>query len=240
MKNKYYLSALIVLLSSILLIGCKKRPAPDAENTVIRSTAAALSEQDIQQLSEQACTTLDEKSIIIPTKSRYHSRLAKVTDVLGYQINDIPLNYQIYSSATINAVAMANGCVRINTGLMDKMNNDEILAVLAHEIGHIALDHKRKAFQASHQIETSPDTHEVFIIVDKQFSYQQEIEADNYALALLIKQGIKPDILLTMFSKLNQSTDAKSAHPPLAFRRQNIINKINTVSKLQEMRQLEE
>ncbi|STL35893.1 peptidase, M48B family [Escherichia coli] len=38
-------------------------------------------------------------------------------------------------------MAMANGCVRVYSGLMDMMNDNEIEGVLGHELGHVALGH---------------------------------------------------------------------------------------------------
>ena len=40
---------------------------------------------------------------------------------------------------------MANGCVRVYSGLMDMMTDNEVEAVLGHELGHVALGHSRKS-----------------------------------------------------------------------------------------------
>lgn len=44
-------------------------------------------------------------------------------------------------TSDVNAWAMANGCVRVYSGLMDMMNDNEIEGVLGHELGHVALGH---------------------------------------------------------------------------------------------------
>ncbi len=38
-------------------------------------------------------------------------------------------------TSNVNAWAMANGCVRVYSGLMDMMNDNEIEGVLGHELG---------------------------------------------------------------------------------------------------------
>ena len=42
----------------------------------------------------------------------------------------------------VNAWAMANGCIRVYSGLMDMMTNNEVEAVLGHEMGHVAHVHQ--------------------------------------------------------------------------------------------------
>ncbi|VTR30443.1 Uncharacterized metalloprotease yggG [Serratia fonticola] len=34
---------------------------------------------------------------------------------------------------------MANGCIRVYSGLMDMMDDNEVEGVLGHEMGHVAL-----------------------------------------------------------------------------------------------------
>ncbi|SUH16520.1 lipoprotein [Salmonella enterica subsp. enterica] len=53
-------------------------------------------------------------------------------------------------TSDINAWAMANGCVRVYSGLMDLMTDNEIEGVLGHELGHVSLGHSRKAMQTAY------------------------------------------------------------------------------------------
>ena len=39
---------------------------------------------------------------------------------------------------------MANGTIRVFTGLMDLMNDEELLFVIGHEMGHVVRNHSRK------------------------------------------------------------------------------------------------
>ncbi len=39
---------------------------------------------------------------------------------------------------------MANGCIRVYSGLMDMMTDNEVEAVIGHEMGHVALGHVKK------------------------------------------------------------------------------------------------
>ncbi len=49
----------------------------------------------------------------------------------------------------VNAFAMANGCIRVYSGLMDMMTDNEVEAVIGHEMGHVALGHVKKGMQVA-------------------------------------------------------------------------------------------
>ena len=60
-------------------------------------------------------------------------------------------------TSDVNAWAMANGCVRVYSGLMDMMNDNEIEGVLGHELGHVALGHSLAEMKASYAIVAARD-----------------------------------------------------------------------------------
>jgi putative metalloprotease len=59
------------------------------------------------------------------------------------------VNYKVYMAKDVNAFAMANGCIRVYSGLMDMMNDNEVEAVIGHEMGHVALGHVKKGMQVA-------------------------------------------------------------------------------------------
>jgi len=64
-------------------------------------------------------------------------------------VNGQPLNFKVYQSKEVNAFAMPDGSIRIYSGLMDKMNDNELAFVIGHEIGHVAEGHSKKRFQTA-------------------------------------------------------------------------------------------
>lgn len=52
-------------------------------------------------------------------------------------MNGVPLNFRVYRTPQVNAFATADGSIRIYSGLMDRMSDDELMAVVGHEMGHI-------------------------------------------------------------------------------------------------------
>lgn len=59
------------------------------------------------------------------------------------------MNYKVYETKDVNAFAMANGCIRVYSGLMDMMTDNEVEAVIGHEMGHVALGHVKKGMQVA-------------------------------------------------------------------------------------------
>ncbi|MSE19125.1 M48 family metalloprotease, partial [Pantoea agglomerans] len=119
----------------------------------------------------------------------------------------------------VNAWAMANGCIRVYSGLMDMMTDNEVEGVLGHEMGHVALGHTRKAMQLAYAT-TAARTAAASVggvigslsqsqlgemgekLVNAQFSQTQESQADDYSYDLMKKRNIDPMGLATSFEKL--------------------------------------
>ena len=51
-------------------------------------------------------------------------------------VDGIPLNFKVYDVIDVNAFACPDGSVRVFSSLMDIMDDDELLGVIGHEIGH--------------------------------------------------------------------------------------------------------
>lgn len=101
--------------------------------------AYSLSDAQVKALSDQACKDMDGKATLAPSDSTYTQRLNKIASALGDNINGQPVNYKVYMAKDVNAFAMANGCIRVYSGLMDMMTDNEVEAVIGHEMGHVAL-----------------------------------------------------------------------------------------------------
>ncbi|XNM62934.1 M48 family metalloprotease [Escherichia coli] len=110
------------------------------------------------------------------------------------------MNYKVYVAKDVNAFAMANGCIRVYSGLMDLMNDNEVEAVVGHKMGHVALGHVKKGMQVAigtnalraaaalggryrRQLVTVAVGNLGEKLVNSQFSQRQESEADDYSYA---------------------------------------------------------
>ncbi|MCZ4060273.1 M48 family metallopeptidase [Pantoea sp. LMR881] len=232
-----------------LLSGC----AGLDNNALLQSGAQAyqaytLSDDQVKQLSDQSCEQMDKENKIAPASSEYQQRLNKIAAALGDNINGVPANYKVYETKDVNAWAMANGCIRVYSGLMDMMDDNEVEGVLGHEMGHVALGHTRKAMQVAFAT-TAARTAAASVggvlgslsqsqlgemgekLVNAQFSQTQESQADDYSYDLLKKRGINPTGLATSFEKLAKLEEGRQSsmfdsHPDSEARAQHIRDRI--------------
>ncbi|MBD2785461.1 M48 family metallopeptidase [Xenorhabdus sp. DI] len=237
-----------VAVSTVILTGCKSLDQGMLVHSGMQLfQAATLSDSDVRQITDQACKEMDAQNKIAPASSQYTKRLNKIAKALGNEVDGTPVNYKVYLTKDVNAWAMANGCVRVYSGLMDMMNDNEVEGVLGHEMGHVALGHSRKAIQVAYaavaartavasaggvakQLSDSQLAELGEKLINSQFSQHQESQADDFSYDRLKKRGIKTEGLATSFEKLaklgSSETSMFDSHPPSQERAQHIRDRI--------------
>ncbi|MGD9945118.1 MAG: M48 family metallopeptidase [Burkholderiaceae bacterium] len=238
----------MLLPVALVVSGCKTMDMGSAMNAGADLTkAATLSDADVAAMSDQACAHEDKRNR--PASAAYQQRLDRL--VAAHRGEDgLKLSFKAYQNPSVNAWAMANGCVRVYTGLMDLMNDDELRGVIGHEIGHVKLGHSKNAMRtayaasAARQAAASTGNSAVAALsasqlgdlaeklINAQFSQSQESDSDQYALGFMRKHRYKAEGLVSAFTKLSKlSGDAKSSmfdsHPGSADRAQRIQEQLN-------------
>jgi putative metalloprotease len=249
-KKGMKIRACFVALSvATLLSGCQNFDSAALMQSGAQAfQAATLSDEQVKALSEQSCQKMDSEAQIAQAGSKYQQRLDKIAAALGNNINGTPANYKVYVTKDVNAWAMANGCIRVYSGLMDMMSDNEVEAVLGHEMGHVALGHSRKAMQLAYAT-TAARTAAASVggiaatlsqsqlgdlgekLINAQFSQTQESQADDYSYDLLKKRNIDPNGLVTSFEKLaklegSQQSSMFDSHPSSESRAEHIKARI--------------
>ena len=180
--------------------------------------AATLTDAQIQAYVGQYVTQLDAENKVLPESSPYVKRVRNMTKGLT-SVDGIPLNFKVYQTSDVNAFACADGSVRIYTGLLDLMSDDEVLGVVGHEIGHVALTHSRKQFQQALMTSAVRDAiistgGDVAVLTASQlgdigealasssFSRKQESQADDYGYDFLKNSGKNPWAMAMAFEEL--------------------------------------
>jgi metalloprotease len=206
--------------------GCQNEIPP----TIVSSEQIKLlSEHDILAISQQACAENDKRAIVAPDYHSFSRRLSNLTNKLPKKVNGIVLSYKVYFNTEPNAWSMANGCIRINSGLMKLLDDNELQAVIAHEQGHIALKHGISLFRQAPYIEMTDKASELVIIVKEEVSHQYEIEADNYALDLLMRENLEPGGLVNMLIKMPiHAKNQPISHPTRTKRITNITDRLSS------------
>ena len=238
-----------IAIASAALTGCENINTQMAAQSGVQAIqAATLSDADARSLANQSCKELDSQSQIASSKSKYTKRLNKIAKAMGNNINGLPVNYKVYMSDDINAFAMANGCIRVYSSLMDMMTDDEIEGVLGHEMGHVALGHSLKAMKVAYGTiaartavaSTSGVAAELSqtqladlgeALINSQFSQHQESEADDFSYDFLKKHKLNTLGLATSFEKLAELDGGRKgsmfdSHPPSTERAQHIRDRI--------------
>jgi metalloprotease len=109
----------------------------------------SVTDEEVRLMASNFAKQSDGENKIAPSSSIYAKRLTKLTSKL-VTYDGMKLDYKVYMSDTVNAFAMADGTVRVYSGLMDLMSDDELRFVLGHEIGHVKLGHSASAIKTSY------------------------------------------------------------------------------------------
>ena len=130
---------------ALLLVSCSEtfNAARALQGGMIAAQALSLSDEQVQAYVHQYITQLDAQSRVLPESNPYTKRLRNLTKGLD-AVDGVPLNFKVYREDQVNAFACADGSVRVYTGIMDVMTDNELLGVIGHEIGHVALKHTKK------------------------------------------------------------------------------------------------
>ena len=189
--------------------------------------AMTLSDAEIQAYVAQYVAAYDAENTVLPASNAYVKRLNALCGRLT-EVDGVPLNFKVYKTNDVNAFACADGSVRVYTGLMDLMDDEELLGVIGHEIGHVALKHTKKDMQnallRSAALSGLASTGETMAqltqsdlaaigetIMSAKFSRKQETEADNFSYAFLKAAGYNPICIRNSLVKLQSlESDASS------------------------------
>lgn len=204
--------------------------------------ASLLDENSVRQAAALAAQEHDSKHNVAPANNPYSQRLARLTRGLEYWDGQ-QFNFKVYIADEINAFAMADGTVRVHSALLDAMPDDQVLAVIGHEIGHVRLDHTYNqmreklltdvAFQAVVStggtigaLTSSQLGQLAYTAVNARFSQGDELEADTYAVGFLRRRGADPWAMKrsieTLQSRYGGGGSFLSSHPSNSRRIANI------------------
>lgn len=180
--------------------------------------AITLTDADMANYVSEYISGMDAKNHVSAPNSKYTVRLKQLTSGLT-NANGVPLNFKVYEVSDVNAFACPDGSVRVFSALMDVMSDDELLGVIGHEIGHVALRHSKNAFK--HALLTSAlrdavgstsSTVRAFTdselgdlaetLSSSKFSQKQENQADDFGYEFLKGAGKNPWAMALSFEKL--------------------------------------
>jgi len=226
-------SLIFVCIFTLSLTACKEamlNGGMNAAGSLIKGLT--LSKEQLVAEARMSAREMDKKTPVAPSDSKYTKRLQNFTKNMQ-TYDGIKLNYKVYMVDEVNAFAMPDGTVRVYSGLMDLMSDDEVLAVLGHEIGHVANEHSLRQYKKAYMARAAKeglsaadgtvggivgaygDIGEAYL--NAQFSQADELESDAYGVKVLHEMGYDPYAAMRAQEKLQQlggKESVFSSHPP--------------------------
>lgn len=239
MKNSLSGKLISMALAGAMLAGCGSTTSTGATG-VGRKQVLLMGEETVNQQSaaayQQMLAAAQQKGVL----NRNPAQLARLRQIAGRIIPqtrafraDAPnWNWQVnlIQANTANAFVAPGGKIMFFSGIIDRpqLTDDEIAAIMAHEIAHALRQHSRE--QASvgllqqvglavlgSQMGLSQSQMQVAgaltsLGVDRPFSRSHETEADVLGLELMARAGYNPQGALTLWRKMSQL--AGRSEPP--------------------------
>lgn len=180
--------------------------------------APAFSNEDAKKLSKESVEWMDKHNPITDSKSPYTKRLNRLFGKHKSE-DGLELNYKVYHVIDINAFACADGSVRVFSSLMDLMTDDELLAIIGHEIGHVKNEDTKDAIKSAYMRAAAQDAagaasgavralsdtelgEMANAMLEAKHSKKQESQADEYAYNFMKKHGYDVVAVYTAFKKM--------------------------------------
>ena len=152
----------------------------------------------------------------------YKIRLDKlVADILGF--DDGTFNIKVYITEEINAFAWPDGSIRVYSGLMDILEDDELVGIIGHEMGHVVNEDSLKAFRVSQRVNALKKVYEgspffkpsrlnaflreyvadpfVERYVNATYDKYQENRADDFGMKVAFVCGFDPQCMARALDK---------------------------------------
>lgn len=183
-----------------------------------------VTDSQVKGYVSQFVTESDKTNQLAPAGNAYTTRLNRIVNGIT-SVEGQPLNFKVYITKDINAFACADGSVRVYSGLMDVMSDDEVLGVIGHEIGHVAHQDTKNAMKNALRTAALKDAvasagGTIAVLTDSQlgalgeayvnarYSRKQESNADSYAYDFLKAHGRNPLVLCLAFKKIEALENA--------------------------------
>ncbi len=248
MLNKLLLSLVYVLA----LGACATSPTG-------RSQFIVMPDAQINQMGLQAFDNLKTQKPISQNQ-RYIQFADCVTQALT---NEVGGNWEIvvFQDDTLNAFALPGNKIGVHSGLIRLVDNqDQLAAVIGHEIGHVIARHSNERLsqktavnqgvaliQAISAPQTALGQTAIGLLgigaqygILLPYSRSQESEADIIGLDLMAKAGFDPRQSITLWQKMSTANNGRqpaeflSTHPSNSSRIENLNNRIPQVMSVRQ------
>lgn len=210
----FFLTTTCYLLTTVFISGCSTE-----YNLVTKQEEQYYYTTDKEVQIGQAINRQVEKELKFSNDPLQKKRVEDIGKKIAAVSDrkEIDYYFQVLEDDSVNAVSLPGGYVYVNTGLLDKVSNDDELAcILAHEAGHIVARHSIKKLQAMQSysilrllVAVAPRTGEAGNAADAAFtqfllgySREDELLADQLGVRYAKLAGYDPRAMITFLTKL--------------------------------------
>lgn len=222
------------VLGVITLSGCQSTTAGGATGQN-RKQLLTVSEAEVNRDSAIAYNDMlaqAKAAKVLNTNKSYYNRVSAISKRLINQVGvfrpdakNWKWEVNVFTSNDVNAFCMAGGKIGVFTGIIDqlKMTDDELAAVIGHEIAHALREHTREKISQSQVTQTGLSLVGEFAglssnqskLADQAakaaltmpFSRQMESEADVMGLELMARAGYNPNAAPEVWRKMKAMED---------------------------------
>ena len=232
----------IIVLSAISmqLAGCAST-TQDSVSGVKRSQLMLLPSNTVDSMSAQAYAetlkqaqskkTLNANSAMLARVRGISNRLIAQVGVFRPDAANWKWEVNVEQNDQLNAYCMPGGKIMVLSGLVDKLKatDDELAAVIGHEIAHALREHGRERMSQAYvqqfglqalaafatgtagsvAVQAAGAGSQLFFALPN--GREQEREADKMGLELAARAGFNPEAAVTLWQKM--SAQSKSAPP---------------------------
>ena len=243
---------LIATAIACLLSACATSPTG-------RTQLIYMPDNQVDQMGLQAFDSLKSKTPI--SRNPRHSQFAQCVAYAITQQTGGQWEVVVFQDETLNAFALPGNKIGVHSGLIDLVDNqDQLAAVVGHEVGHVLARHSNERLsqetavstglsivQAVAQPQTALGQTAMGVLglgaqygVILPYSRVHESEADTIGLDLMARAGFDPRQSINLWLKMDQASQGGqpieflSTHPSHASRIDNLRQHMNQAIQLQQ------
>jgi hypothetical protein len=168
---------------------------------ILKSGYSYDSRYDMEEMMKEFLSAAEKNnSFFIDSylEARLYAILRKVYPVRHTDRRPGVLSLRILSDLTPDAWVGPEGTMIITTGMISALNSeDELMALMAQEVAHFALDHHLANYSSMVNTGIVPALGNLI-----RYSTEQELEADRCAHDVLVMYGLSPNVLGSMLSNV--------------------------------------
>lgn len=245
MKKLMVTTVMAASLSALSLTGCSSTTGGGAIGVDRQQLLLVSSEQVLQQSAQSYAQSLQEasRSGVLDTNTAQLNRLKSISNrlvrqVAAYRPDAAKWDWEVHiiKSDQLNAFVMPGGKIMFYSGIIERLNltDDEIAAIMGHEIAHALREHSRERMSREYATQTgiglaaslfglSQGQTDIAGLagdlgLSRPHSRTQESEADQIGLELMARAGYNPQAAITLWQKMQSASQGEppqflSTHP---------------------------